>query len=149
MMANRHSPEVIEMCFRLRGMGYTLLDIASVTGVSKSSVSYQLRKERNRRPVGVALGKVSFEMAREFEEMYRIHNPTDNDRIRDLLDKRFEIGKERYGHGFRVHDDTKTFGTETDSWLEMGVEEVLDMTLYLAAHLIRIFDLEAGSDDEE
>ena len=41
-------------------------------------------------------------------------------------------GKKAYGHGLRVHDDTRTWGTEIDSWTEMGLEEALDLNIYLS-----------------
>ena len=62
----------------------------------------------------------------------------DNDEILELIQARLDIGRERYGHGIRVHDDTRSWGTPADSWAEMGLEEVLDLAIYLAAATIRI-----------
>ena len=62
----------------------------------------------------------------------------DNDEIVNLIKERLVIGESRYGHGIRVMDDTRTWGTPDDSWAEMGLEEVLDLALYLAAACIRI-----------
>ena len=62
----------------------------------------------------------------------------DNDEILALLKKRLDIGKERYGHGVRVADDTRTWGTKEDSWEEMALEETLDGLIYLTAQILRI-----------
>jgi hypothetical protein len=66
----------------------------------------------------------------------------DNIRILDLIKERMAIGEKRYGHGIRKNDDTKQWGTKTNSWTEMGLEEALDLTIYLSAQLIRIMDIE-------
>lgn len=55
----------------------------------------------------------------------------------DKINERMAIGKERYGHGVRVDDDTTTWGTKNDSWLEMAEEELLDCLIYVAADYIR------------
>ena len=67
----------------------------------------------------------------------------DNKEIVALILKALSTGKKEYGHGFRVFDDTTQFGTEDDSWIEMALEEALDMSLYLAAALIRLQKIEA------
>jgi len=71
----------------------------------------------------------------------------DNDAIQRLLKNdypfeeavraRLDLGRERYGHGIRVKDDTTQWGTKTDSWLEMGLEEIDDLAIYVAAQLCR------------
>ena len=66
----------------------------------------------------------------------------DNKRILDLIKERMAIGENRYGHGIRRNDDTTQWGTKTNSWTEMGLEEALDLTIYLSAQLIRIMDIE-------
>ena len=66
----------------------------------------------------------------------------DNEKILELIQERMTIGEERYGHGIRKNDDTKQWGTKTDSWTEMGLEEALDLTIYLSAQLIRLLDKE-------
>ena len=66
----------------------------------------------------------------------------DNDRILKLIKERLAIGEERYGHGVRKNDDTTQWGTKTDSWTEMGLEEALDLTIYLSAQLLRLLDNE-------
>jgi len=45
----------------------------------------------------------------------------------------------RYNHGVRVDDDTRTWGTPTDSWLDMAKEELLDAIIYTIADYIRNF----------
>lgn len=62
----------------------------------------------------------------------------DNDDILELLLARLQIGRERYGHGIRVGDDTRQWGTENDAWAEMGLEEALDLCLYLTAAMVRL-----------
>ena len=66
----------------------------------------------------------------------------DSKRILDLIQERMAIGEERYGHGLRKNDDTTQWGTKTNSWTEMGLEEALDLTIYLSTQLIRIMDIE-------
>ena len=34
------------------------------------------------------------------------------------IQARLDIGKSRYKHGVRAHDDTTQWGTKTNSWLE-------------------------------
>lgn len=61
----------------------------------------------------------------------------DNWHIIQLLKSRMKLGAERYGHGLRVYDDTRKYGTSADSWEEMGLEEMLDGLVYLSAAMIR------------
>jgi len=51
---------------------------------------------------------------------------------------RLELGLRKYNHGVRVNDDTRTWGTRTNSWMEMAREEFLDGIIYVAADYIRI-----------
>ena len=53
------------------------------------------------------------------------------------LDGRMSMGKEKYGHGVRIDDDTTTWGTKTDSWMDMANEEFLDAIIYIVADYIR------------
>ena len=62
----------------------------------------------------------------------------DNAQIKEMIDARLAVGVERYGHGVRHEDDTRQWGTQDDQWTEMALEEALDLTIYLAAELIRI-----------
>jgi hypothetical protein len=62
----------------------------------------------------------------------------DNKEIMELLEKRLALGKDRYGHGVRVDDDTREWGTEENSWELMMLEEALDGMIYSAASMIRI-----------
>ena len=41
----------------------------------------------------------------------------------DLIRERMEFGKAKYGHGVRVTDDTTTWGTPSNSWMHMALEE--------------------------
>lgn len=62
----------------------------------------------------------------------------DNKEIMELLEKRLALGRERYGHGVRVDDDTREWGTAENSWELMMLEEALDGMIYSAAAMIRI-----------
>lgn len=64
----------------------------------------------------------------------------DNQRILNIIKERMIVGQERYGHGMRIQDDTTQYGTKTDSWTEMGLEEILDLVIYLSAQIIRRLD---------
>jgi len=57
--------------------------------------------------------------------------------ILELLRSRMKLGAQRYGHGLRVHDNTRKYGTRDDSWEEMCLEELLDATVYLSGAIIR------------
>lgn len=65
-------------------------------------------------------------------------NYDDNKEIMKLLQDRLNLGKQRYGHGVRVNDDTTKWGTETDDWELMMLEEALDGMIYSAAAMIRV-----------
>lgn len=73
-------------------------------------------------------------MTAEFED--------DNQRILEIIKQRMVVGQERYGHGMRISDDTKQYGTRTNSWSEMGLEEILDLVIYLSAQILRVMDEE-------
>lgn len=62
----------------------------------------------------------------------------DNEQILSIIKQRMKVGQETYGHGIRVNDDTRQWGTKNDSWGEMGLEEILDLSLYLAAQILRL-----------
>ena len=62
----------------------------------------------------------------------------------DRIKARLEIGLDRYGHGVRVNDNTQSWGTKHDSWMEMADEELLDCMIYVVADYIR---LTRGVDD--
>jgi hypothetical protein len=53
------------------------------------------------------------------------------------IQDRMKLGKERYGHGIQLNDDTRQWGTKKDSWLEMCEEEVLDGIIYSISHFLR------------
>ena len=50
---------------------------------------------------------------------------------------RLELGRSKYGHGVRVDEDTITWGTRKNSWMEMAKEEFLDAIVYVTADYIR------------
>lgn len=66
------------------------------------------------------------------------HEADDNPDIIEIIKERMAVGVERYGHGLRTEDDTTQWGNKDDSWVEMGIEEALDLTVYLATALLRI-----------
>ena len=66
------------------------------------------------------------------------YDDDDNTEIMNLLQKRLTLGKKRYGHGVKVDDDTTKYGTDTNDWELMLLEEVLDGMIYSAAAMIRI-----------
>jgi len=55
----------------------------------------------------------------------------------DALRLRLDVGVVTYGHGVRVNDDTTQWGTDVNSWLEMGLEEIDDLAIYVIAQMIR------------
>ena len=61
----------------------------------------------------------------------------DNEIIMELLHDRLKLGKKRYGHGIIIDDDTTKYGTPTNDWEEMAMEEVLDGLIYAAAAIVR------------
>ena len=65
-------------------------------------------------------------------------NCDDNDEILEMLKARLKLGRERYGHGVRVEDDTTQWGTEKNDWELMAIEEVMDGLIYSAAAIIRL-----------
>jgi hypothetical protein len=50
---------------------------------------------------------------------------------------RMELGRSRYGHGVRISDDTRQWGTQRNSWAEMCEEEIIDGLIYISAEMLR------------
>lgn len=61
-----------------------------------------------------------------------------NEEILEILKDRMKIGRERYGHGLRINDDTRKWGTKDDSWEEMALEEILDGMIYTCCAILRL-----------
>ena len=61
-----------------------------------------------------------------------------NDEILEILKARMAMGRERYGHGLRIDDDTRKWGTKEDSWEEMALEEILDGMIYTCCAILRL-----------
>lgn len=61
----------------------------------------------------------------------------DNDAILRLIKERLKIGFGRYGKGVKVDEDTRTHGTKSNDWLEMSLEENLDMSVYFCATILQ------------
>ena len=59
----------------------------------------------------------------------KLWDKDDNQEILTTVVERLEMGVATYGHGFRKDDDTRQFGTKKDTWVEMGLEEALDLSL--------------------
>ena len=57
--------------------------------------------------------------------------------VREELTGRLDLGLKRYNHGVRVNDDTRSWGTPTNSWLDMAKEEFLDAVIYIIADYLR------------
>ena len=66
----------------------------------------------------------------------------------DLIRERLAFGKEKYGHGVRVNDDTTTWGTPVNSWLYMALEEYLDGIIYVVADYIRTREVAHSETDD-
>jgi hypothetical protein len=64
-----------------------------------------------------------------------IHN--DKEGMQERIKERMKMGLERYGHGIRLEDDTRQWGTRENSWLEMCEEEILDGIIYSISHKLR------------
>lgn len=61
----------------------------------------------------------------------------DNEEIISLLQERLELGRNRYGHGVIVDEDTTKYGTKENDWELMALEEMLDGLIYTTASIIR------------
>jgi len=61
----------------------------------------------------------------------------DNAEILELLNKRLQFGKDKYGHGVIIDQNTKDFGTKDNDWELMALEEMLDGLIYTTASIIR------------
>ena len=57
--------------------------------------------------------------------------------VEEIL-SRLELGLRKYNHGVRVNDDTRTWGTRLNSWMEMAKEEFLDAIIYVTADYIKV-----------
>ena len=62
--------------------------------------------------------------------------PDNNDDIMKYIQQRLDIGKQRYGHGVIIDDDLSKYGCT--SWTTMGLEEILDLCVYIGARMIQI-----------
>lgn len=69
--------------------------------------------------------------------------------IKKELNARLDLGLARYGHGVCVDDDTTTWGTPKNSWMEMAKEELLDAIIYVVADYIRTRGDRGENDDNE
>ena len=60
--------------------------------------------------------------------------------LRSAIYGRLKKGEKEYGHKIRVMDDTTTWGTKNNSWLEMAVEEIADSIIYVLTHYMRLIE---------
>lgn len=75
----------------------------------------------------------------ESEDEISNEEPVDqNDEILEILKDRMSLGRERYGHGLRINDDTRKWGTKENSWEEMALEEILDGMIYTCCAILRL-----------
>ena len=74
----------------------------------------------------------------DFEDDINDDIKDDNEEILELLQSRLALGRERYGHGVIVDQNTKDFGTKEDDWELMALEEMLDGLIYTTASIIRL-----------
>ena len=72
------------------------------------------------------------------EAIKQVDSGDNNEEIMTLIKQRMDLGKERYGHGVKVDDDTTQYGTDQDAWELMALEEILDGMIYSAAAIIRL-----------
>lgn len=70
-------------------------------------------------------------------ELSNVNKQAAFDHMMQRITDRMKLGKERYGHGIQLNDDTRQWGTKKDSWLEMCEEEVLDGIIYSISHFLR------------
>ena len=60
--------------------------------------------------------------------------------LTDTILERLAKGEKEYGHKIRVMDDTTTWGTKNNSWLDMAVEEIADAIIYVLANYLRLIE---------
>lgn len=88
-----------------------------------------------------SVGPEAFDLTKSlvhlFKEMLQ-ENTEWTDDLREKICSRIQKGLDIYGHGIRVNDDTREYGTKDDSWLEMCEEEILDAIIYSAAAKVRM-----------
>jgi len=66
--------------------------------------------------------------------------------LKFAVQQRLAKGEQEYGHQIRPLDNTTTWGTKNDSWLEMAEEEIADAIIYVLTHYLRL--VEQGRSDE-
>lgn len=71
------------------------------------------------------------------DNFVKLEERDDNGEILELLKERLALGVKKYGHGVRVNQNTKDFGTADDDWELMALEEMLDGLIYTTASIIR------------
>lgn len=74
-----------------------------------------------------------------------IYQNTNNKIIIDKINARLEFGKQKYGHGIILDDDTTKYASSWDSasalnWTVMCLEEMLDGIVYSCASILKSND---------
>lgn len=75
--------------------------------------------------------------AREIQNIHGDVEGSSEEYVLKRIQDRMELGRSRYGHGVRISDDTRQWGTMRDSWAEMCEEEIIDGLIYISANLLR------------
>ena len=71
------------------------------------------------------------------EAIKPVDSGDNNEEIMTLIKQRMDLGKQRYGHGVKVDDDTTQYGTEQDAWelmarfIAQSMAKVIGMNLTL------------------
>lgn len=89
---------------------------------------------------GLSEGRILCRLIDVYREIQTLYGDVETIWMEQLLQRiqdRMKLGRERYGHGVRVSDDTRQWGTVRNSWAEMCEEEIIDGVIYISANMIR------------
>lgn len=67
--------------------------------------------------------------------------------LQSAIQERLKKGEKDYGHKIQIMDDTTTWGTTNNSWLEMAVEEIADAIIYVLTHYLRLIETNQVSEN--
>lgn len=85
-------------------------------------------------------GKILHHLLNAYQEIRLFYGDVEagwKEQLLKRIQDRMKLGRERYGHGVRVSDDTRQWGTTRNSWAEMCEEEIIDGVIYISANMIR------------
>ena len=78
-----------------------------------------------------------------------LQNANTINNIHEKIKKRFDLGRERYGHGLIINSDVSQWTqNKKDDWLEMAYEEFYDGLIYLSAAYFRKKESGSCNDNE-